>query len=291
VSSLPLISYQLTNGIIWGLIVALLAVGLNLIYGLLNIVNVAQGAFYMVGAYLAWLAWSLTGSFSLGVVLAPLLVGAAAVLVERVVIRPIEHDHDLTIIMTIGLSLVIEQAVHALFGGEIRSVGSPLTFTVPIFGLGYPGFRIVLAGIALMALLALWLFLNRTRYGLWIRAVRYNPGIAQAMGVPTEQIYAVTFGIGTGLAVLGGALASPIVTVRPEMGIDIIVLVFVVVIVGGLGNIFGSAVIAVLIASVEGLALVFTNPTVARVFSLAIIALVILRWPDGILAGRRYLRR
>jgi branched-chain amino acid transport system permease protein len=285
-SSLPLISYQLINGIIWGLIVALLAVGLNLIYGLLNIVNVAQGAFYMVGAYLAWLAWSLTGSFSVGVVLGPLVIGAAAVFLERTIIRPIEHDHDLTIIMTIGLALAIEQGVHALFGGEVRSVGSPLTFTVPIFGLGYPGFRIVLACIALTALLSLWIFLNHTRYGLWIRAVRYNPSIAQAMGVPTEQIYAVTFGIGTGLAVLGGALASPIVTVRPEMGVDIIVLVFVVVIVGGLGNIFGSAVIAVTIASVEGLALVYTTPTIARVISLAAIALVILRWPEGIAAIR-----
>jgi branched-chain amino acid transport system permease protein len=290
-SNLPLISFQVTNGIIWGLIVALLAVGLNLIYGLLNIVNVAQGAFYMVGAYFAWLAWSVTGSFALGVVLAPLIVGIAAVVLERAIIRPIEHDHDLTIIMTIGLSLVLEQGALALFGGEIRSVGVPLTFTVTIFGLGYPGFRIVLAGIALVALCALWLFLNRTRYGLWIRAVSHNPSIAEAMGVPTEQIFAVTFGIGTGLAVLGGALASPIVTVRPEMGLDIIVIVFVVVIVGGLGNIFGSALIAVLIASVEGIALVYTSPTLARVISLAVTALVILRWPDGIVAQRQYVRR
>jgi branched-chain amino acid transport system permease protein len=289
-ASLPLISYQLINGLIWGLIVALLATGLNLIYGLLNIVNVAQGAFYMLGAYLAWLSWSMTGSFAIGVALAPFLVGAAAIFLERTIIRPIEHDHDLTIIMTIGLALVIEQSVHAIFGGEIRSVGSPLTFTIPIFGLGYPGFRIVLAGIALAALVALWLFLNRTRYGLWIRAVRYNPSIAQAVGVPTEQIYAVTFGIGTGLAVLGGALASPIVTVRPEMGVDIIVLVFVVVIVGGLGNIFGCAAIAVLIASVEGLAVVYTTPTRARVISLAVIAIVILRWPDGIAASRSFRR-
>ena len=111
------------------------------------------------------------------------------------------------------------------------------------------------------------------------------------MGVPTEQIFAVTFGIGAGLAVLGGALASPIVTVRPDMGLDIIVIVFVVVIVGGLGNIFGSALIAVLIATVEGIALVYTTPTLARVISLAVTAVVILRWPDGIVAQRQYLRR
>jgi branched-chain amino acid transport system permease protein len=285
-SNLPLISFQVTNGIIWGLIVALLAVGLNLIYGLLNIVNVAQGAFYMVGAYLAWLAWVATGSFALGVVVAPIVAGMAAVVLERALIRPIEHDHDLTIIMTIGLSLVLEQGALAVFGGEIRSIGMPLSFTVPIFGLGYPGFRIVLAAVALVALVALWLFLHKTRYGLWIRAVPHNPRIAEAMGVPTEQIFAVAFGIGAGLAVLGGALASPIVTVRPEMGVDILVLVFVVVIVGGLGNIFGSAVVAVLIATVEGVALVFVSPTMARVVSLALTAIVIFFWPDGILEKR-----
>lgn len=282
----PLIVFQVTNGLIWGLIVALLAVGLNLIYGLLGIVNVAQGAFYMVGAYGMWLIWSLTGNFMLGLVAGPVLIGILAVFLERTIIRPIEHDHDLTIIMTVGLSLIIEQTMHLVFGGEIRSVAVPFSFTVPLFGLGYPGMRIVLAGIALLALVALWLFLNRTRYGLWIRAVRYNPSVAQAMGVPVRQIFAVTFGIGTALAVLGGALASPIVTVRPEMGIDIIIVVFVVVIVGGLGNIFGSAAIAVVLAASEGVAAVYSSPTWARVISLGIMALIILIRPQGLGAAR-----
>jgi branched-chain amino acid transport system permease protein len=290
-NTLPLIVFQLTNGIIWGLIVALLAVGLNLIYGLLNIVNVAQGAFYMIGAYATWFAWTTTGSFALGVIVGPILVGAAAVVLERGLIRPIEQDHDLTIIMTIGMSLVLEQSAHALFGGEVRAVEVPVTFTVPIFGLGYPGFRIILAGVAVLALFLLWLFLNRTRYGLWIRAVRHNPSIAQAMGVPTEQIFAVTFGIGTALAVLGGGLASPIVTVRPEMGLDIIVIVFVVVIVGGLGNLFGCALVAVLITGVEGIASIYSSPTIARVISLAVTVLMILHRPEGIMAFKRPARR
>lgn len=283
---LPLIAFQVTNGLIWGLIVALLAVGLNLIYGLLGIVNVAQGAFYMLGAYGMWLLWSLTGDFMIGLFVGPIVIGILAVVLERTIIRPIEHDHDLTIIMTIGLSLIIEQTVHLAFGGEVRSVAAPFTFTIPLFGLGYPGLRVVLAGIALLALLGLWVFLNRTRYGLWIRAVRYNPAVAQAMGVPVQQIFAVTFGIGSALAVLGGALASPIVTVRPEMGIDIIVIVFVVVIVGGLGNIFGSAAIAVLLAASEGIAAVFSSPTWARVISLGVMAAIILVWPQGLGAAR-----
>ena len=286
-STMPLIVYQVTNGIMWGMIVSLLAVGLNLIYGLLNIVNVAQGAFYMIGAYIAWMAWNWTESFALAVVMGPLVIGLAAILMERTIIRPIEHDHDLTIIMTIGLSLVLDQGMHALFGGEVRSVEAPVSFTISIFGLGYPGFRVVVAAVSAVALLSLWLFLNYTRYGLWIRAVRENRGIAQALGVPTEQIFAVTFGIGTGLAVLGGVLASPIVTVRPDMGIDIIVIVFVVVIVGGLGNIFGCALIAITLAGVEGVASIYTTPTIARVISLVIAAIVILRWPEGFMARGR----
>jgi len=120
------------------------------------------------------------------------------------------------------------------------------------------------------------------RFGLWIRAVRVNPDIAQALGIPTERIFAVAFGIGSALAALGGALASPIVTVRPEMGADIIAVVFVVVIVGGLGNIFGSAVVAVIMAISEGIASVYATPTIARVISLVVMAIVVLRWPYGI---------
>jgi branched-chain amino acid transport system permease protein len=287
--NVSLLLFQLTNGIIWGLIVALLAVGLNLIYGLLNIVNIAQGALYMLGAYGVWLTVTYTGSFLLGLIVGPLVIGALAILLERTMISSIAHDHDLTIVLTFGLGLVLEQAVLALMGGEVRPVPLPFSVSVPLFGFHYPGVRIVVALIAVAAMAGLWLFLNRTNYGLWIRAVRYNPPVAAAMGVPVKQIFAVTFGIGAMLAALGGALASPMVSVRPEMGSQIIVIVFVVVIVGGLGNIFGSAVISVLLAASEGVASVFTNPTWARVISLLVMSLIILRWPSGL--GAIALRR
>jgi branched-chain amino acid transport system permease protein len=287
--NLPLLLFQLANGVIWGLVVALLAVGLNLVYGLLNIVNIAQGALYMLGAYSVWLAVSYAGSFMLGLLVGPILVGAVAILLERTLIRPVEHDHDLTIVVTLGIGLVIEQTALALFGGEIRAVASPFAFSLPFFGFSYPGMRVIVAVLAMAAMFGLWAFLNRTGYGLWIRAVRHNPSVSAAMGVPVQQIFAVTFGIGATLAALGGALASPIVSVRPEMGSQIIVIVFVVVIVGGLGNIFGSAVIAVLLAASEGIASVFTSPTWARVVSLLIMSIVILRWPSGLgaIATRR----
>ncbi len=281
--------FQLVNGVIWGIIVALLAVGLNLVYGLLNIVNIAQGAFYMLGAYALWMATTYSGNFLIGLIVGPLLVAGFAILLERTVVAPIEHDHDLTIVLTFGLGIAIEQAVLAVMGGEVRSVQVPFSFTMRLFGFNYPGVRIVVAVIAVVAMACLWVFLNYTKYGLWIRAVRHNRSVAAAMGIPVQQIFAVTFGIGAALAALGGALASPMVTVRPEMGSQIIVIVFVVVIVGGLGNIFGSAVISVLLAGSEGIASVFTNPTMARVISLLVMSAVILRWPSGL--GAIKLRR
>ena len=287
--NVPLLMFQLVNGLIWGVIVALLAVGLNLVYGLLNIVNIAQGALYMLGAYGMWLIVTYGGNFLVGLLLGPIVVAGIAIVLERTLIRPIEHDHDLTIVLTLGLGLVLEQATLAIFGGEIRSVPVPLEFTVPIFGFSYPGFRLVVAAIAVVALAGLWAFLNHTNYGLWIRAVRHNPSVAAAVGIPVQQIFAVTFGIGAALAALGGALASPMVSVRPEMGSEMIVIVFVVVIVGGLGNIFGSAVISFLLAASEGVASVFTDPTWARVISLLVMSAVILRWPSGL--GALTLRR
>jgi branched-chain amino acid transport system permease protein len=281
-----LLLFQVVNGLIWGLIVALLAVGLNLVYGLLNIVNVAQGALYMLGAYGVWLSWRFTGSQLLGVVAGPVIVGALAVLIERTIIRPVEHDHDLTIIVTLGLAFIIEQAVQAVFGSQVRPVPSSITFTVPLFGIHYPGIRIVVAAIALAALFVLWLFLQHTKFGLQVRAVRHNPSIAQAVGVPVQRVFAITFGIGAALAALGGALASPIVSTRPDMATQIIVVVFVVVIVGGLGNIFGSALIAAVLAVSEGVASVFVNPTAARILSLLLMSIIILRWPQGLGAVR-----
>ena len=283
---ISLIIFQVLNGLIWGLIIALIAVGLNLVYGLLGIVNVAQGALFMVGAFVCWFTATHLGSYVLALVLAPLFVGLAGVGVERVMLRPLAKNPDLTIIATIGLMLVLEQGALWLFGGDVRSVATPLQFSVPVFGLFYPGFRILVAVFAAAVLVALWVFLQYTRYGLWTRAVKFSPVTASAFGVPVNRVIALTFGIGTGLAALGGVLASPIVNVRPEMGLDVLITVFIVVIVGGLGNLLGSVIAAVLMTTSEGVAGVFTTPTNARLISLVALTLVVLRWPDGIGAKR-----
>lgn len=281
-----LILFQVLNGCIWGLIIALLAVGLNLVYGLLNIVNVAQGALFMVGAYLCWYSVTVTGSYLVGVILSVAVVAPAAVVCERYVIRQVQAEPELTIILTIGIMLILEEGALASFGGDVRTIGTPLTASVPLLGINYPGFRLVVAAIAAGALLALWAFIQFTRFGLWMRAVKHSPSTASAFGVPVNKVFAVTFGIGTGLAALGGALAAPIVNVRPEMGMDILVTVFIVVILGGLGNLGGSVLIAMLMTTSEGLASVFMSPANARVLSLAVLAVVVVLWPDGLTISR-----
>lgn len=281
-----LILFQVLNGCIWGLIIALLAVGLNLVYGMLNIVNVAQGALFMVGGYLCWYAITLTDSYIVGLIASVAIVAPAGIICERYLIRRVQAEPELTIIMTIGIMLVLEEGALAIFGGDVRTVGMPLKVSVPLFGINYPGFRIVVALVAAGALLALWGFIRFTRFGLWMRAVKHSPTAASAFGVPVNKVFAVTFGIGTGLAALGGALAAPIVNIRPEMGLDILVTVFIVVILGGLGSLGGSVVIAVLMTTTEGLASVFMSPANARVLTLAALAVVVVLWPNGLAISR-----
>jgi branched-chain amino acid transport system permease protein len=243
----------------------------------------------MVGAYICWFMVVRTGSYVPGLVLAPILVGGACVFVERLILRPLRGDPDLTIVATIGLMLVLEQGALWAFGGDVRSVSPPLQFSVPVYGLYYPGFRIAVAAFALIVLVVLWVFLQYTRYGLWTRAVKFNPAVASAFGVPVNRVIALTFGIGTALAALGGVLAAPIVNVRPDMGLDVLITVFIVVIVGGLGNLLGSFIAAVLMTTTEGIAGAFTSPTNARLISLVALTLIVLRWPNGI--GTRATRR
>jgi branched-chain amino acid transport system permease protein len=280
------IAFQTLNGIVWGMIVALLAVGLNLIYGLLGIVNVAQGALYMLGAVLCWYVERFVGDYVLSVILAAVLVGIFATGVERALLRRILAEHEMTIIMTIGLMLIFEQGALGIFGGNIQSVAGLDLPTLTLAGIPYPGSRLMLAGVSLAVLGLLWAFLQFTRYGLWMRAVKHDPDMAKALGVPVNLVFALTFGIGAGLAALGGGLAAPIVGVRVQMGVDILVTVFIVVIVGGLGNLPGSVLVAVLLLASEGLATVFVDPTNARVLSLALMTAIILAWPNGILNRR-----
>jgi len=274
------------NGLVWGMIVALIALGLSLVFGLIEIINVAHGDLFMLGAVLAWYVIQTTDNFWLALATVPLAVGGLGVVVERSVLRPIEHRPIVTILATFGLSLIFQQSVLATFGGSPQRIEEPIRGVIPVLGTFYPGYRLFVALCSLAALGGLWLVLFRTRWGLWMRAVRQDREMALALGIPTPRVYMITFGLGAALAAVGGVLAAPITSLEFQMGLDVLPTAFIVVIIGGLGSLQGTLVAALLLGVLEGLANVFVTPTTARIVSLVVMAVVLFVRPQG-LFGRR----
>ena len=194
------------NGLVWGLIVALIALGLSIIFGLLDIINVAHGDFFMVGAVLAWTMISYVDNFWLAFLIVPILGFLLGAILERVVMRPIENSASLSIVAAFGLSLVLQESVRATFGATPKRILDPIGVSVPIFDLNYEIYRLFAAGVAVVAIGAFFLFLHRTKFGTWMRAVRQDREMAVAMGVPSNLVFMATFGLGTAMAMLGGWL-------------------------------------------------------------------------------------
>lgn len=281
-----LVLFQVLNGLVWGLVIALIALGLALIFGIMEVINVAHGSLYMLGAVLAWYVLGATGSFTVAVLSAPLAVGVLAMAMERVVLRPIENDKVLTIIATTGVMLVLQHSVLATFGGGIQRIPSPAPGAMRVLGLNYPVYRVVVAAVSLVTITLLWGFLTRTRYGLWLRSVRQDAKMATALGIPVGRVYMLAVGLGGALAGLGGVLAAPIVVIQYQMGFDILATVFIVVVIGGFGSLFGAAAAAVLLGMLEGVITVFTTPTWARIVSLVVMGTILLARPEGIFRRR-----
>jgi branched-chain amino acid transport system permease protein len=273
------------NGLVWGLIIALIALGLSIIFGLLDIINVAHGDFFMLGTVLAFVLAQQTGSFWLALAIVPFLGLLIGAVLERVAIRPTMRFASLTIVTTFGLSMILQESVRASYGPQPRRLAAPIEGTVPLFGIDYDLYRLFAASFAALCLVAFFLFLNRTKLGTWIRAVRHDAETATALGIPVKRVCAFTFAVGTAMAFIGGAIAAPITTVEFRTGVDILPFCFMAVVIGGLGNLPGTVAAAVLLAVLEGLVTSFTAPTVARILSLAVMSGVLLLRPHGLFAG------
>jgi branched-chain amino acid transport system permease protein len=273
------------NGLIWGLIIALIALGLSVIFGLLDIINIAHGDFFMVGTVLAWFSLSATGNFWIGFLVAPLAGFILGAIIQRLVIQPIHGAAALSIVATFGLSLILQEIVRITFGPTPRRMLAPIQGTVPLFGVEYDIYRLLAAFVALLALAAFFLFLHHTKLGIWMRAVRHDRETAVAMGIPVKRVYVLTFGIGFALAAFGGAVAAPITTVDFRGGVDVLPFCFMAVIIGGLGNLPGTVAAAVLLAFFEGLIQSVADPTIARISSLVLMSAVLLLRPQGLFKG------
>lgn len=276
----------LLNGFVWGWITALVALGLNLIYGILGIVNVAHGTYYMLGAVFALVLQPFLGFWG-AIAVAVLLVAIIGALSERLVLRPLFEQPTMTILATFGILLALEQTVALTFGLSSRSMADPLGSQFRLGATTYPNYRLLVAVCAVVAIVGLDVFLKRTRWGTWIRAVSQNRELAAVQGVPAPLVYSLTFALGTGLAALAGGLTAPIIGVHYLMGVDIVILAFVVVIVGGVGNLWGSVVVAIGAAEVENLLTLVTRPTAARMITFVILALLLVYRPNGIFERRK----
>jgi branched-chain amino acid transport system permease protein len=271
--------------LIWGLIIALIALGLAIIFGLLDIINLAHGDFFMVGTVLAWATVQSTGNFWLAFIVAPLIGFALGALIQRVIIQPLHNAAALSIVATFGLSLILQESVRITYGPTPGRLLSPIPGTVPMFGVDYEIYRLFAAALAIVALGGFFLFLNHTQIGTWMRAVRHDRETAIAMGIPAGRVYVLTFAIGFALAAFGGVVAAPITTVDFRGGVDILPFCFMAVIIGGLGNLPGTVAAAVLLAVVEGIIQSVADPTVARIASLVLMSAVLLLRPQGLFKG------
>ncbi|SMP63346.1 branched-chain amino acid ABC transporter permease [Noviherbaspirillum suwonense] len=278
-----LLAVQLVTGIALGAVYALLAIGLSLIFGMLTVVNFAHGAFYMVGAFLGVYFLSLTGNFWLSLVLTPLAVGALGLLTERFLVRPLYgRGIDYPLLLTFGLSYVLIEAMRVAFGIEGLPSTTPESLRGAVnLGIGYfPKYRLFLIAATAVIVLALWLFIEKTRYGLIIRAGSRDPEIVRVLGVDVSKIWLMVFGIGTAIAGLSGILASPTRAVNPEMGIPILAESFVVTVVGGMGSLPGAVVAGLLVGVVFSITALLA-PDYAELSIFVLMAVVLLIRPQG----------
>jgi len=265
----------LLEGLTSGSIIALTALGLSLVFGVMRVVNVAHGEFYMIGAVTAWYVSTATGSFVAALLVAPLVAGGVALAAERLVLRPLEYKPEATIVATIGMLYIIQQAVLSIYGPEARAVVAPVAFTIEFPWFGYSGYKLIIAGLAALLLLATWLLITKTTLGLYMRATQQDREIAQVFGVPVHRIYAASFALGAVLAAVAGVLIVPVQQAHYLMGLDALLLSFMVVIVGGLGSLKGTVVAAFLIGLIDGLVSVLFSPPLARIVASLLVALVL----------------
>jgi branched-chain amino acid transport system permease protein len=263
------------EGMVGALVLALTALGLSLVFGVMRIVNVAHGELFMLGAVVTWYVSTVTGSFLLALLAAPLVVGAVAILADRLVLGRIGYEPESTIVATIGLLYILQQLVLSTYGPYARPVAPPIYFRVSFPWFGYSGYKLVVAGASAVLLAATWTALSRTRLGLYMRATQQDREMAQAFGVPVSRVYTIAFGVGAGLAAVAGALIVPVQQAHYLMGQDALMLSFVVVILGGLGSLRGTLVAALLVGLSDGMISVLFSPTLAKIVATLLVALVL----------------
>lgn len=274
---------QLLNGLVYGGMLYVVAVGLVLIFGLRRVVNFAHGGLYMVGAYVSYSVAAVAG-FWAGIAVSVLVLTVVGVVLDRVVFRPLQdEDPIVTMLVTFGLLLVLEDGVRTIWGKDFLTVQPPaaLAGVVQIAGTGFPVYRLLVIAVAILVAVALSAWLRMSRIGLYVRASSVDPLTTGMQGVDTEWLSAMVVAIGAGLAGLSGAISAPLVALSPSMGGSILIDSFVVAVTGGLGSFTGAFIAAMLIGQVHNLGVAFV-PEAASMIPLVLMVLVLIWRPSGL---------
>ncbi|MET4580360.1 branched-chain amino acid ABC transporter permease [Ottowia thiooxydans] len=276
---------QLLNSVQYGLLLFMLAAGLTLIFGIMGVVNLAHGSFYMLGAYLAYSLSGMFGSLTLAIIGGTILSVIFGLILERILFRHFYHrDHLDQVLLTFGLIYIFEEVRSLLWGDDVHGVTIPNVLAGSITlteNQSYPVYRLFMMGICLLLAIGLYLLINKTRLGMKIRAGAFNRDMTESLGINIKLIHAIVFAIGVGLATMAGMIAAPVSSVYPNMGSQVLIMCFVVVVIGGIGSVRGALIAAILVGLVDTFGKVLL-PQVAGMLVYMLMAAVLLWKPEGL---------
>jgi len=286
---LAFILIQLLNGLQYGLLLFLVSSGLTLVFGIMGIINLAHGSFYMVGAYLAWSLASLTGNLATAIAIAIPLTVVLGMALEKLLFRQLyTRDHLYQVLLTYGLILVFEELRSIVWGDDVHGVAVPalLNASIPLTeNLSYPVYRLAISGVCLLLAFVLYVLIQKTRLGMMIRAGASNRDMVQSLGIDIKLIYTLVFAMGVALAAFAGMINAPLSSVTPNMGSHVLIICFVVVVIGGIGSVKGAMAASLMIGLAETFGQVLV-PEVAGMIVYVLMAIVLVWRPEG-LFGRK----
>ena len=283
----PYLLFASLEGLVHAAVLSLIALGLSLVFGVMRIVNVAHGEFFMLGAILTWwVSYFVMGNPALGFLLAllivPLVVGIIAMFSDLLILRHLKYDPEVTIIATIGILYIIQQFALMTFGPDARPVEQPFNIRLDLYWFGFSAYKFFVIFSAIILLFCVWLVMAKTKFGLILRATQLDSEIAQAFGIPISTVYSLVFGVGAAIAAVGAVLIVPIQQAHYLMGGEPLLLAFIVVIIGGLGSLKGTVVAAMLIGISDGIISVFFSPNLAKILATLLVVVVLLIRPNGL---------
>lgn len=273
------------NGASIGVAVVLMALGLTIIFGLLDVINMAHGEFYAIGAYAAVALLGVGVPFWWALVLTPLLMAVGGNACERTLIQRVFHSkerHTLTLLLTFGLAIILEDALKIVFGANPLRLEAPITGASEVLGLFFPNYRLFVMALGSLVIGCVWIVVFRTRLGAMVRAAAYDRNMASSLGVPVKVVYAGTFAFGVALAGLAGVLLAPIYSVFPTMGRDFVLIAFSVVIIGGMGSIKGAVIAGLLLTQIQSISSLYISPVWSDPLLFGIMVLVLMWRPQGL---------